>query len=303
VVSPIILQEGINPRENNLVVPNLTPEIITTADMSYLMQLPKLNAKITGYYTRFFNTTAINFFFVDAGVGSDFVQEVVSDLDKLHKGLEFGITYKASPDVKLSAVAAIGSYTYASDPNITINFDPSGEENPISPEGNINLGIAKLKDLKLAQGPQTALSIGVEYRNPKYWWLGVTANYLGDNYAHLATINRTKSFLIDPGTQQPFPEATQDNVAKLLRQSALDEFYLLNAVGGKSWIWKDRYISIFASVNNVFDTVFRTGGYEQSRNGNYGRLAQDTASGTPFFAPKYWYGFGRTYFLNLAISF
>ena len=60
---------------------------------------------------------------------------------------------------------------------------------------------------------------------------------------------------------------------------------------------------MFASINNVFDAVFRTGGYEQSRNGNYGQLFHDNLSGSPSFAPKYWYGYGRTYFINVAVSF
>jgi hypothetical protein len=74
-------------------------------------------------------------------------------------------------------------------------------------------------------------------------------------------------------------------------------------IGGKSWLKTGKYISVFASVNNVFDTVFRTGGFEQSRNGNFGQLQQDNLSGNPSFAPRYWYGFGRTFFLNVAISF
>ena len=302
--APTVQNTFINPRDNNNVVPNIFSETITATDFSYLMRLPKWNARLTAYYTRFQNTTDINFFFVDAGVGSDFVQEVVSDLDKLHKGVEMGVTYKASAAVKLSAVAAIGSFTYASDPSITINFDPTSREDvPISPTGTVSLSTASLKGNRLAQGPQTALSFGLEYRNPKYWWLGVTANYLANNYAHLSTINRTQSFLLDPDTQLPFPEATPENVDRLLAQQPLDNFYLLNLVGGKSWLWGEKYVSVFGSVNNVFDTVFRTGGFEQSRNGNYGQLVNDTASGTPSFAPKFWYGFGRTFFVNLAVSF
>ena len=38
-------------------------------------------------------------------------------------------------------------------------------------------------------------------------------------------------------------------------------------------------------------------------NGNFGQWQQDHLSGTPSFAPKYWYGYGRTYFLNVAFSF
>ena len=173
----------------------------------------------------------------------------------------------------------------------------------INPEGNIDLGIAQIKDYKLAQGPQQAFALGVDYRDPKYWWVSAKANYLANNYANISTITRTASFYLDPETGQPFPNATPENVDRLLEQKGMDDFYLLNLVGGKSWLKKGKYISVFASINNVFDTVFRTGGYEQSRNGNYGQLQQDNLSGTPSFAPKYWYGYGRTYFLNLAYSF
>ncbi len=301
---PITQNIFINPRENNEIVPNLQNEKINAADINYYIRLPKLIGRITAFHTRFQNSTDINFFFVDSGVGSDFVQEVLTDLDKLHKGIELGLEYELSSAVKVTAVAAVGNYTYASNPSVAINFDTAGaEENFINPEGSVDLGTADIKRYKLAQGPQKAFALGISYRDPKYWWIGATANYLADNYANISTITRTKSFFLNPETGNPFPEATEENANKLLAQSPLDNFYLLNLVGGKSWLKKGKYISIFASVNNLFDASFRTGGYEQSRNGNYGQLAQDNLSGTPSFAPKYWYGYGRTYFLNLAFSF
>lgn len=301
---PVLQNVFINPRENNEVVTNLQNETISTVDANYFIRLPKLTGRLTGFYTRFQNTTDVNYFFVDAGVGSEFVQEVISDLDKLHMGTELGLEYELSSSVKLSAVMAIGKYLYASDPSVTINFDTAGaEEDLINLEGNIDLGVAKIKDYKLSQGPQKAFAFGIEYRDPKYWWAGATANYLANNYANISTITRTRSFYINPETGVPFPEATDENVAQLLRQNPLDNFYLLNLVGGKSWLKKGKYISVFASINNVFDAVFRTGGYEQSRNGNFGQLKQDNLSGNPSFAPKYWYGYGRTYFLNVAYSF
>jgi len=301
---PIIQNIFINPRENNQTVPELQKEVLSSVDLSYFVRLPSLTGRISAFYTRFQHTTDINFFFVDSGLGSDFVQEVITGLDRLHKGIEFGFEYEASSTVKITAAGNIGHYVYASDPSVQINFDTAGaEEDLIAPEGNIDLGIADIKDLKLAQGPQTALALGVSYRAPKYWWISGTTNFLTNNYSNLSTITRTSSFLIDPETNEPFPNATEENLAKLLKQNKLDDIYLLNLVGGKSWLIDGKYISFFASINNVFDTVFRTGGYEQSRNGNYGQLKQDNQSGSPSFAPKYWYSYGRTYFLNLAISF
>jgi len=302
--APVYQNVFINPRENNEVVNNIQSELITTTDFNYYIRLPDLTGRISGFYTRFQNITDINFFFVDAGVGSDFVQEVLTDLDKLHLGTELGLEYQLSSAVKLSFVAALGKYLYASDPFVSINFDTAGaEEDIINPEGNIDLGVAKVKDYKLSQGPQKALALGVEYRDPKYWWIGATTNYLANNYAGISTITRTQSFYLDPDTQLPFPDATDENVKRILSQNKLDNFYLLNLVGGKSWLKSGKYISVFVSINNVFDTVFRTGGYEQSRNGNFGQLQQDNLSGNPSFAPKYWYGYGRTYFINFAFSF
>lgn len=302
--APVLQNTFINPRENNAIVPNVKNETISTIDGNYFIRLPDITGRITGFYTRFQNTTDINFFFVDSGVGSDFVQEVLTDLDKLHMGIEFGLEYQISSQVKLSAVANVAKQLYASNPLVTINFDTAGaEENLINLAGNIDLGPANIKDYHLAQGPQQAYALGIAYRNPKYWWIGATANYLANNYANISTITRTESFFFNPENGERFPNATEENVANLLKQSALDNFYLLNLVGGKSWLKNGKYISVFASINNAFDTIFRTGGYEQSRNGNFGQLQQDSLRDNPSFAPKYWYGFGRTYFLNLAISF
>ncbi len=145
--------------------------------------------------------------------------------------------------------------------------------------------------------------MGVEYRSPKYWWIGATTNYLADNHIDISAIRYTNSFLLNPDTGERFLDATDENVQNILRQHSLDAVYLLNLVGGKSWLVGKKYISAFLSVNNLFDEIFRTGGYQQGRNGNYGQLYQDSLSGTPSFGPKFWFGFGRTYFLNLAVSF
>jgi hypothetical protein len=301
---PLLQNVFINPRESNTIVQNLQRETISTMDFNYYIRMPKLTGRLTGFYTRFQNTTDVNFFFVDSGVGSDFVQEVLTDLDKLHKGLELGLEYQLSAAVKVSAVAALGNYTFASSPFVNINFDTaSADEELIDISGSKDLGEANIKGLNLAQGPQKAIALGLEYRDPKYWWVGMTANYLANNYANISTITRTNSFYLDPETGQNFPDATPENVNRLLAQKPLDNFYLLNMVGGKSWLKNGKYIGVFASVNNLFDADFRTGGYEQSRNGNFGQLQRDNLSGSPAFAPKYWYGFGRTYFINVAISF
>jgi len=62
-------------------------------------------------------------------------------------------------------------------------------------------------------------------------------------------------------------------------------------------------VSIFASVSNLQNTKYKTGGFEQGRNANYRELRDDKALNTPIFGAKYWYGREATYFLNVNFRF
>jgi hypothetical protein len=51
-------------------------------------------------------------------------------------------------------------------------------------------------------------------------------------------------------------------------------------------------------VNNILDSKYKTGGYEQARNANFRQLNQDVSSGTPLLGINIFMGI-RTYFVNL----
>ncbi|NAS31195.1 DUF2012 domain-containing protein [Flavobacteriaceae bacterium R38] len=299
---PTLQNAFINPRENNNIINNISEEKILSTDVNYWLKLPKINARLSAFYTRIEDITDVSFFFVEGGFGSDFVQEVATGINKLHFGGELGLEYQVSPSVKLIFAASAGKYTYDNDPNISIYFDTS-EDDVINEEGVLDLGASTLKGLRLNTGPQQAYAIGLEYRDPKYWWLSITANQLSENYIGISKINRTASFRINPETNAPFPEATDAAVTRILEQKPLETIYLMNIVGGKSWLINGKYVSLFASVNNVFNLTFKSSGFEQSRAGNFGRLKRDQLRGAPSFGPRHWYGFGRTFFINLAINF
>ena len=85
-----------------------------------------------------------------------------------------------------------------------------------------------------------------------------------------------------------------------------DNFTLVNLTGGKSWrISKANRntVGFFASINNLLDIEYKTGGFEQSRKATFPDLQADQANGTPSFGPKYFYGYGRTFFVNFYINF
>jgi hypothetical protein len=304
VVLPVPRNLYINPRDNLNTVAYEALPYATSVEMNTLIRLPGLKGRISAYSTRFRNTAEIGFYYTDSGLGSDFVQEVISNINSWHRGVEFGIEYTPGSTVALSLAGTIGAYQYDNNPNATLYFDvTAADENPIDPSGEAEVGPAMLKGLYLPRGPQQAVSIGVTYRDPDFWFVSATMNQLSRNFIDPSVLPRTESFYLNPETKQPVDQIDSDFIEKRLKQDPLPKVYLMNLVGGKSWLVKGRYIAIFASINNLFDTVFRTGGFEQSRNGNYAQFVKDERNPNPSFAPKYWYGYGRSYFLNISLSF
>lgn len=301
-----------NARLNNNSIEGLEGESITSMDASYIVRTPKFKSRFTAYYTNIKNATETSFFFGegifddDGGDGGDaFVAETTTNIEKLNIGAELGMEYQITSTIKLTANAAYGEYTYNNNPSVSLNNDNLAS--PTNTNPTLDFGTSKLKGYRLAGGPQTATSLGIEYRDPKFWWISANANYLANNYLDVSALLRTDNFFKNPqdpyGLGLPFPEATAARAKELLKQQRFDDFTLINLVGGKSWKINNTTFGLFASINNVFNVVYKTGGFEQARNANFREVNQDVSSGTPAFAPRYFYGYGRTYFVNLYVNF
>lgn len=293
-----------NSRENNNTVENLTSEKVLSADASYVYRGPFLQAKLTGYYTKIQDATEISFFFAD-GIGGDntaFVQEILSGIDKKHFGAEFGIEAQVTPTIKLKAAGNLGQYTYDNNPNLYLTTENNTRSQDAGfIDGRKVFGTANLKNYKLAVGPQTAYSVGFEYRDPDYWFVSATANFFDNVYVDIAPLTRTSNFADDGGI--PFNDYDEDIARQLLQQERFDNYMVVNMIGGKSWKIGNQYISLFASIGNIFNTKYKSGGFEQGRNANYRQLKEDKSLDIPVFGNKYWFGRGTTYFLSLNYRF
>lgn len=310
--APSLRNTFFNARLSNSPVQFLQSETVSSLDASYIFRTPSFKARLTGFYSRIKDATETSFFFaegafedLDGDGGDAFVAEIVTGLDKLNMGAELGLEYQITSTLKATAAVSYGQYTYDSNPNVVLNNDNNAA---IGRSTRINLGESKLKNYRQPGMPQEAYNIGLEYRDPKFWWISANANYLASTYLDVSSLLRTNSFLRDPaqtGNTQ-FSEATDDRVRELLKQEKFDPYSLFNVSGGKSWRISGKSpvtIGLFATVNNIFDERYKTGGFEQARNANFREYNQDVASGTPSFAPRYFYGFGRTYFCNLYVNF
>jgi hypothetical protein len=302
-IAPTIRNSFANARVNNNIIPNLTSENIITSDLTYLYRSPKFQGRVTGFYTKFSNVIETSFFFAEGlrGDKADFVNEIITGVDKLNMGVELSAMYQIIPSVSILAGGSFGQFTYNNNPNLYLQ---SESFNAVESD----FGTSYLKNYRVSGSPQSAFSIGFEYRDPKYWWFQINANLLTHNYLDISPLLRTNNFYLD-ADGVPFVDdetgvqVTQEQVNDLLIQERFDDAFLVNIVGGKSWFMNQKYVGFFIGINNVFGEVFKTGGFEQSRNANYPELKQDKQLTKPIFGPKYWYGNNTSYYLNLYFKF
>jgi hypothetical protein len=212
-------------------------------------------------------------------------------------GLEMGIEAQVLPTFKLKAAASFGQYTFTNDPNLYLTSDDFDE---VLSFGD---GSAKLNDYHVAGGPERAYQIGFEYRDPYFWWLGITGNYFSNAYIDINNLARTSNFISD-FDGQIFNDYDEELGRDLLKQEEIEDYVLVNVVGGKSWRINKYFVGFFATVNNVLDQDYRTGGFEQGRNTNFRKIKEDKSrENGPIFGNRYFFGNGTTYYLNVYVRF
>jgi len=304
--APNIRNSYSNSRISHATVNDLTNEKILGTDLNYFIRSPNLKARIGAYFYQIKDATKIAFFYADGidvdmgDLNSDFVSEVTTNISKQHAGIELGAEYQLTKTMKLTAAANLGQAIYTDNAKVYLNID-SRMENGLNPM--VNYGISYIKNYRLAGSPQQAYSLGIEYRNPNYWWMGANMNFLTDLYLDISPLLRTNNFFAETGQSGASIENIDQNTARnLLKQEKLNDIFLLNVLGGKSWRIRNKTVGFFATINNVLNLEYKTGGFEQSRRVNYRELLMDHASGTRTFGPRYFYAYGRTYFLNLYVN-
>ncbi len=292
-----------NARVNNAISPDLSSEKIVSGDISYVYRSPKLKTRLTTYYTEFKKGIETSFFFAEGILGDqvDFVNEIITGVEKRNFGVEFGVEYQLLPTFKLFTTGSVGQFTYNNNPQLYLLSDNFVDENS-------NFGTSYLKNYRQSGTPQKALAFGFEYQDPAYWWFQLNGSLLGNNYVDVSPLLRTNNFYNDENgvpliDDETGVEITQQQVKSLLVQEKFDDAFLLDIVGGKSWKINDTYTGFFMGINNVLGEFFKTGGFEQSRKANYPALKEDKQLNKPIFGPKYWYGSKTSYYLNVYVRF
>jgi len=283
--APLIRNSYISPRTRDYTVDGLKNETIYSLEGGYHLRSPKVKARVSAYYTQFKDATQIYSFYND--LYNNYTNQIITGIDKRNFGLEIGSEVKVTSTINASLVAAIGQNVYTNRPT---GFTIQDNDATTLVEGET----IYQQNYHQANGPEQAYSLGVEYRNPHYWFVKLNANYFMNNYLQFNPTRRTTAAISDEYGDNKVEEGS-DLYNSILSQEKLNDAFTLDFFGGKSWKIKGYYIYVNAGVNNILNnTDFITGGYEQRRFDYKNRNVDK-------FPPKYFYGYGVNYFISLGV--
>jgi len=279
--APYFDESYISPRTRDNVVDGITSEKIMSFDVNYLARLPFITGRLSAFYTTFKDQADVMSFYHDGY--KNFVNYAMTGIDKKHFGMELGLEGKINSEFTVKGAVALGQYTWDSRPNVSITRDNNSESLATNET-------VYVKDYRVDGTPQSAYSLGLNYRSPKNWWIEANANYFDNTYLSFNPARRTESAIegLDMDSQL---------VDDILSQEKLPSAFTINLAGGKSWRFDKYFVRLFATVNNVLDNrEIITGGYEQLRFDYAG-------SDVDKYPANYFYMYGRTYMLILTLSF
>jgi hypothetical protein len=277
--APISRDAFISPRTRNVYVEGITNETIYTGDVNYIVRYPKLKLRLTYYYTERKNSVWLNSFYHEEY--NNFVNYIMTNVDYLHHGLEFGADGTIYGGLSGNAVLAVGQHLYDSRPTASIFADNSAE---LLAENKT----VYLQNYKIGGMPQSAASVGLKYSGKKYWFIGANFNYFMDIYLDPNPDRRTEEAVANFVKTDPQYEQT-------IQQTKLDTGYNVSMFVGKSFKIDKYFLNINLNINNLTNnTNFVSGGFEQLRFDpqNIGK-----------FPPRLGYMYGLNYFVMATLRF
>lgn len=273
-----------SPRQRDQLVPGLTNEKVYAAEGGYQLRSPSVKARATFFYAQINDALKINRFFLPGDI-SNFGTYILTGLDRRHAGVELALSAKLSPTLTLNGAASIGEYIYTSRPNGIFIQDDDGI---IQDRGTIYI-----KNFYVPGTPQTAASLGLDYRSPNYWSASITVNFFDRNYIDFSPERRTADQVF--GLEQGSEFYNQ-----IVNQTRVPDRFTVDLFAYKSFrINRNTFFYLTGGVTNLLNAEVITGGYEQLR---FER--QDVErTGLNVFGPRYFYAYGTNFFVMGAVRF
>jgi hypothetical protein len=288
--APFFRNSFVSDRTRNEFVENLQSETLYGGEIGYTLRSPKFKAGATFYYNQFENRVRnISFFndelIINQETGDEiqpgFVNYTLNGINQQHIGTELSAEWNVTSALRLSGVVALGQYIYNSRPTARI-FNVNARELAVEDR------VVYQKNFYVPGTPQTAYTAGLSYQGKKFWFANLNFNYFDNVWLDFNPNRRTEAavFDLEPGS---------DQWNGIIDQEKGDPGFTLDFFGGKSFKFGDVFLYLNVGVSNILDNQdFVTGGYEQLR---FDFEEQDPST----FPTRYYYLFGRNYFINLSL--
>lgn len=249
--APIAYNSFIAPRMRNDFVQGLENEDILNAEVSYSLNAGPVTAKVSGYATMFNDCVEQNAFYNDSE--AQFTYLTMTDVDKVHYGLEAAVVYNITSSLSVNAVASVGNAEYR---NNAKGFLISENEDVLHYEKVYMNGV------KIDGTPLTALSLGVDY-NVSGWYLSANVNYYDRIYIDASRYARLEKVVGLP----TIDATTGKEILNIPTQFKGKGGFMVDASIGKSINLRGgNRLNINLSLNNILNNQkMITGGYEQNR--------------------------------------
>jgi len=294
--APFTRNAYISPRTRADFADGAVLEKILSAEASYLMRSPGAKIKVSGYFTNFEDQINIRSFYLDNaiatvdGVRGGFVNYIMSDISTQHMGVELAGEF-ATPitGLKVRGVAAIGQHIYTNRPDVEVFLDTDA--------ASLGQRQVYIKNFYVSGSPQTAMSATLSYNGKQFWFANLSFNYFDNSWIDFYPERRTTeavSYVTDPEYTNEIVEPGSPLWKQIIEQEKAPAAFTIDFFGGKSFKINDLFIYLNVGVNNILDKKdFITGGYEQYR-------FDFQEKNVDKFPTRYFYGFGRNYFISLA---
>jgi hypothetical protein len=285
--APFMRNIFVSPRSRNDLAEDLRLEKILSAEGGYLLKSPYVKAKLMAYYTQFQDQLYTRSFYLDDAIDIDeggFVNYIMNGIDSRHAGIEVAGEVTVLPGLKLNAVAAVGQYIYTNRPEVTVYSDISAAK--------LSDHIVYTKNFYIPNTPQSAYTFGINYNAKRFWFVNLNFNYFDNIWIDIYPERRTSDAVA--GSVVPDVEPGTPLWNSIINQEKAPGAFTMDFFGGKSWKFGDVYLYLNVGVSNLLDNKeFKVGGYEQFR-------FDFEEKNVNKFPNRYFYGYGRTYFISLA---
>ncbi|MFN8283967.1 MAG: TonB-dependent receptor [Chitinophagales bacterium] len=284
----------ISPRTRNLANDNIKNEKIGSFEAGYIWNSPRVKLRATGFFTDFKDGSNVLTYFDDDYFG--LASYTLTNINKRHFGGELGVEAQIYKGLSATLVAAIGKYYYTSRQIGTLTIDNQPEL--------IQQETVYSKDFYVANIPQQAYTLGLNYRSKKFWYVSANVNFFDRFYTEFAPTHRTEraTELVPYQSDQWYGIVNQERYNKKGQ-------WTLDLSGGYSWRLKSTFRKMSGKNAGKYYLVLNSGISNLTNNKKFivsGReqLRFDyTEKNATKFANKYTYAYGINFYLNLTFRF